>query len=252
MIEDKDIVFVTTTLYTKWLDYQTKIIKDMFPNSKHIIVDGRKNWPYSWFYWIDEVKKCDQKYFVHIDEDFFITSKEEFMKVFDKMNDFDLIGCSDGYHHYRGANPIAINTFLMYGKIEYIKKINIDLSNLKYFMTFKNNKYGWENSAGIKMKSEYKNDFKYNHIIQGGFDFDYEHEPYYSFIWTMKELGCKFDYLFPYFDDTYKSTNPRIFENSKDIGIHMWYLRSWHESFDVWGLPNNIRYEKIEKYLNFK
>ncbi len=60
------------------------------------------------------------------------------------MNDYDLIVCSDGYHHYRGVNPIAINTFLMYGKIEYIKKINIDLSNLKYFMILKNSKYSWK------------------------------------------------------------------------------------------------------------
>ena len=66
----------------------------------------------------------------------------------------------------------------------------------------------------------------------------------------MKELGCKFDYLFPHFDNFYKSTNPRISENSEDIGIHMWYLRNWNESFDVCGEQNYIRYEKIEKYLN--
>ncbi len=27
-IEDKDIIFVTTTLYTKWLGYQSKIVKE--------------------------------------------------------------------------------------------------------------------------------------------------------------------------------------------------------------------------------
>ena len=58
MVNDKDIVFVTTTLNTKWLNYQKRLIKNMFPDSKHIIVDGGKNWPNSWFYWIDEVKKC--------------------------------------------------------------------------------------------------------------------------------------------------------------------------------------------------
>ncbi len=30
------------------------------------------------------------------------------------------------------------------------------------------------------MKLKYKNDFKYDHKIQGGFDFDCEQEPYYS------------------------------------------------------------------------
>jgi len=134
MIRERDIVFVTTTLYTKWLNYQKKIIKELFPDSQHIIVDGRGNWPNSWFYWIDEVKKCDQKYYVHIDEDFFITSKEEFLKVFEKMEseNIDLIGCPDGYHQFRGANPVAINTFLMYGKVDDVKKINVDLKNMTF------------------------------------------------------------------------------------------------------------------------
>ena len=90
MIEDKDIVFVTTTLYTKWLDYQSEIIKKIFPNSQHIIVDGKENWPNSWFYWIDEVKKSDRKYYIHIDEDFFITSKDELIKAIQKMEDNDI------------------------------------------------------------------------------------------------------------------------------------------------------------------
>lgn len=70
MIKDSEILFVTTTLYSKWLDYQQDIVKNFFPNSERIVVDGRKNWPKSWFYWIDEVKKSDKKYYIHIDEDF--------------------------------------------------------------------------------------------------------------------------------------------------------------------------------------
>lgn len=251
MIKDKDIVFVTTTLHTKWLNYQKRIIRNLFPDSQHIIVDGRGNWPNSWFYWIDEVKKCDQKYFVHIDEDFFITSKEEFMKVFDKMESegLDLVGCSDGYHHFRGANPVAINTFLMYGKVEHVKMIETDLKNLKYDMVSFDGLYHWRNSADIKMKESYKDDFNYEHKIIGSGNFNCEQEPYYSFLWSMKELGCKFGYLYPNFDNKYKSTNPRLNENSKDIGIHMWYTRQWNQEFDVWGLPNRVRYEEVEKML---
>ncbi len=113
MIKDSEILFVTTTLYSKWLSYQSNIIKKLFPLSDYIIVDGRENWPNSWFYWIDEVKKSDKKYYIHIDEDFFITSKDELMKSIQKMEDdnIDLLGCPDGYHHFRGANPVALNTF---------------------------------------------------------------------------------------------------------------------------------------------
>lgn len=251
MVKDKDIVFVTTTLYTKWLYYQKRIIKDLFPESQHIIVDGRGNWPNSWFYWIDEVKNCDQKYFVHIDEDFFITSKEEFMKVFDKMEseDLDLVGCSDGYHHFRGANPVAINTFLMYGKVEHVKNINTDLKSLKYEIKSFDGLYHWVNSADIKMKDSYKDDFNYEHRMLGSGNFNCEQEPYYSFLWSMKDLGCKFGYLYPHFDSNYKSTNPRLNETSEDIGIHMWYTRQWNQEFDVWGLPNRVRYENVEKMI---
>ena len=247
MIDEKDIVFVTTSLYTKWLFYQKEIIKRLFPESQHIIVDGRGNWPNSWFYWIDEVKKCTQKYYVHIDEDFFITSKDEFMKIFEKFeNGKDLIGCSDGYYHFRHANPVAMNTLLMVGRVDDIKRFNIDLKSLTYKMTSENN---WSNSLNIKYKESYKDDFIYQHKIQGGENYIREQEPYYAFIWSMKELGCKFDYLFPFFDERFKSTNPRIDETSPDIGIHMWYTRIWNASFDVFGLANKERYERVEKLL---
>jgi hypothetical protein len=252
MVEEKDIVFVTTTLYTKWLNYQKQIIKDLFPESQHIIVDGRGNWPNSWFYWIDEVKKCDQKYYVHIDEDFFITSKEEFLKVIEKMelDGSDLVGCSEGYHHYRGANPVAINTFLMFGRVEHIKKISTDLKKLIFNLTsFDGKSYYWVNDKLIRYDKSYGDDFNYPHKIQGESNFINEQEPYYAFIWTMKKMGCKFDYLYPHFGDRFKSTNPRLTENSEDIGIHMWFTRNWHETFDVHGLPNRVRYEEVEKML---
>lgn len=252
MIEEKNIVFVTTTLYTKWLNYQKQIIKELFPDSQHIIVDGRGNWPNSWFYWIDEVKKCSQKYYVHIDEDFFITSKEEFLKVIEKMEseNIDLIGCPDGYHHFRGANPVAINTFLMFGRVDDVKRINTDLKSMTFNLTsFDNISYSWKNSEDIKFNDSYKSDFNYPFEEQGGSNFINEHEPYYAFLWTIKELGCKFDYLYPHFDSRFKSTNARLNKNSSDIGIHMWYTRQWNSDMDVWGLPNIERYNRVEKYI---
>jgi hypothetical protein len=249
MISEKDIVFVTTTLYTKWLGYQSNIIKNLFPDSEHIIVDGSSKWPISWFYWINEVKNSKSKYFIHIDEDFFITDKSELIKVLEKMEseDLDLVGCPDGYQHYRGANPIALNTFLMFGRVSKLKDIVLDDIRFSY-----NNEKGWINNYDIMYKDDYKKDFTYRFTKQGGDNFKFEQEPYYAFHWTMKELGCKFDYLFPFFDDRFKSTNPRIEEDSNDIGIHMWFTRQWNSQMDVHGLTNIERYEKVEKYLNEK
>lgn len=245
MVKDEDIIFVTTTLKTKWLKYQSDIISNMFPNSKHIIIEGSKNWPNSWFYWIKEVSKFDCKYYVHVDEDFFFESKEEFMRCFKKIEDceIDLLGVSDGYHHYRGANPVAINTFLLIGKIEHL--INLDFTNIRFGF----GESGWSNNLGLKFDNEYLKDFDYEHKKQGASNFEFEQEPYYAFLWELKKLGCKFGYLFPYFDERFKSTNPRINEDSKDIGIHMWYTREWNSNNDVWGLPNIVRYNSIEKHL---
>lgn len=252
MVKESDIVFVTTTLYTKWLDYQQNIIKKLFPESEIITVNGQGNWPNSWFYWIDEVKKSDKKYYIHLDEDFFITSKDELIKAIYKLEngECDLLGCPDGYHHFRGANPVAINTFLMIGRVEDIKRLNIDLKSAKYQLGTNDHKtYSWFNNLGIKFKEEYKKDFDYRFEYQGGSNFQNDHEPYYAFLWSMKELGCKFDYLYPFFDERFKSTNPRLEKDSDDIGIHMWYTRQWNSSMDVWGLPNVERYNLLEKYI---
>ena len=102
-VQEKDIVFVTTSLFTKWLEYQQKILKTLFPNSQIIVTDGRKNWPVSWFYWIDKVKKTKKKYYIHIDEDCFLTSKTELLKAVEALETrkIDLLGCSDGYHRFR-------------------------------------------------------------------------------------------------------------------------------------------------------
>jgi hypothetical protein len=245
MVLEKDICFVTTTLYTKFLEYQKNILNKNFPESTHLIIDGTKNWPNSWFYWIDEAKKTNCKFFIHIDEDFFLTSKDELMKVLNKMEDekIDIMGTSDGYSQYRGANPVAINAFLLIGRIDFLNKV--DFSKIQFGL----DQTGWINNYGVKFKEDYKKDFNYQHEIQGGSNFNYEQEPYYAFLWIMKELGCKFDYLYPHFDDRFKSTNPRINKDSDDIGIHMWYTRHWHTTEDVHGMTNIDRYNAVEKFI---
>lgn len=258
MINDKDIVFITTSTMSKWIGYQSKLIKHHFPDSDHIIVNGssmefKKRWPNSWFDFLSPLNSRNEKFYVHIDEDFFLDSREELLKVIEKMDseNIGLMGVSEGNQHYRSANPVAINAFLMIGRTDDIRKINIDkLSNTKYFMgTYDGKTYGWFNELGIKYKPEYGEGFEYRFTKNGGTNYDIEQEPYYSFIWYMKEIGCRFDYLFPHFDGRFKSTNPRLEEDSVDIGYHMWYTRNWYDNSDVWGMKNVDRYNEIEKFL---
>lgn len=251
MINDEDIVFVTTTLSTKWLGYQSKIIKDLFPNSDHILIDGRSNWPNVWFNWIDAIKKKDSKYYIHIDEDFFITSKEELIKAIEKLETekLDLIGTPDGYSEYRGANPVAMNSFFMIGKVDSLKKLDFEFGKLMFNYSFDGTNYNSINNFNLKFKEDYLIDFKYDFDIRGGANFSVEQEPYYLFFWLMKDLGMKFGYLYPHFDDYFKSTNPRVDMVSNNIGIHAWYTRNWDQTFEVHGVPNVERYLRIEYHL---
>lgn len=248
MVIENDLVFVTTTLNTKWLGHQASLLEEAFPKVRRIVVDGGQNWPNSWFYWIDEVKATRAKYYVHVDEDFFLESAEELTRCLDMLESgqADLIGPPDGYHHYRGANPVAINTFLMLGRVEDLRKV--DLRQIRFGWSER----GWVNNYGLTYRERYGSDFDYPHRQQGGSNLGFEQEPYYAFLWAMKEIGCRFGYLYPHFDERFKSTNPRIDEGSPDIGIHMWYTRQWDSDEDVHGMTNRQRYAEVEKYLESK
>lgn len=252
MIKDEDIIFVTTTLHSKWLNYQRKIIKDLFPGSPHIIIDGRTDWPYAWFYWMDEIKEIPGKWFIHIDEDCFIESKDEILKLIEKMDleGYTLSAVSDAYHHYRGANKVAINSFFMIGNKKDFMDVDFNYLDIKFHLT----ENGWRNSKEILFDPDkHLNGFVYPHeIIGNGENPEYEQEPYYALLWKLKEGGKKFYYLYPHFDERFKSTNPRIDSKSQDIAIHMWYTRFWDSPMDVHGLPNSERYERVEEYLKSK
>lgn len=252
MILDSDIIFVTPTIGTKWVSYQSKIVKELFPGSEHIIIDGTSDWPRAWFYWIDRIKGKNAKWFVHVDEDCFIESRDEVLRLIQKMEDedFSISAVSDSYHHYRGANPVAINSFFMIGRIQDILDLNLDISQLRFWH---HNTEGWKNNLGITYRPELRENFIYPHDTMGRSEnCAYEQEPYYMVLWMLIERGKKFYYLYPHFDENFKSTNPRIDKESPDLAIHMWYARIWESPMDVHGLPNHERYQRLENYLKEK
>jgi len=252
MIQDSEIVFVTTTLDTKWHTKQLEIIKRLFPGSKNLSLDGKTKWPNAWFKWIKEIPSSEAEWFVHIDEDCFLESREELLRLIQKMKDEDysLSAVSDGYHHYRGANPVAINSFFMVGKVRDLLDLDLNIDNLSFW----HQEEGWRNNLGIVYNEDlHRKNFSYPHeIMENGENCSYEQEPYYMILWMLIEKGKKFYYLYPHFDERFKSTNPRIDKDSPDISIHMWYTRFWTSDMDVHGMPNSIRYQKIEEYLHSK
>ena len=253
-MEERDIVFATTTLFSDCLEVQRNIIKNMFPNSQHILIDGRDTvkWPNSMFYWINLVKETDAKYFILIDEDCFLTDKEEILKTISLLNEYDFIGCPDGYHPARTANPIVINPFLLFGRIDKLRLCQYDMSGLQYRTRFTYNNYSWWNSANIKYKHLYKDNFNYPHQMIGNHTFEDGKEPYYPFFWHLLDLGMKFGYLFPHFDKELKSTNPKINEESNEMAIHIWESRNMDKDDKLFGTTTNERFEKVLKYLNYE
>ncbi len=249
MLTDQDILFITPTIWTKWLDHSKRIVAEIFPESEHLVVDGTKRWPYDWFNWIELIKDKPQRWVVHIDEDCFLRSREQLVRLIDTMEKegTTLAAVSDGYHHYRGANAVAVNSFFMVVRTDHINELNIKLSELKIGYS----SGGWTNHLGLRFDpTKHALDFEYPHeIMENGSNTNIEQEPYYMLLWMLKEKGRKFRYLYPKFDDYLKSTNPRIDAESPDIAVHMWYARECDHATTVHGLPNNERYRRLSDIL---
>ncbi len=261
MILDTDIVFITTTIFSECFNFQQSLIKKLFPDSKSLVIDGsdKYEWPNSMFKWINEVKNCNEKYFILIDEDCFLINKEEIIRTLELIESgrYDIMGCPDGYHPFRTCNPIVLNPFLLFGRISDIKeKVDIDFYNIKYKikslpgLSSKGHHYEWSNSAGIKYKHIYKDTFIYPHPILSKFYFQDGKEPYYCFFWFLKEKGFNFGYLYPYMNKDMVTTNPKIDENSDEIAVHIWESRNMNNNNKLFGKTAKERFELAKNYIS--
>lgn len=260
MIKDKQIVFLTTTLFSECLELQKSLIKYYFPDSEHILIDGsdKLSWPNSMFIWIDKLKDRKEKYFVLIDEDCFIINKQEVLNTLSLLETdvYDIIGCPDGYHPFRTCNPVVINPFFLFGRVSDFTNFDINFSELKYKIKnlpgsiSKGHHYQWINSAGIKYKHSYKDDFFYTHPILADSIFQDGKEPYYCLFWYLKDKGFKFGYLFPYMDKNLVTTNPKINENSSEMAIHVWESRNMKSQEKLFGKTAKERFELVKKYIS--
>lgn len=260
MIKDSDIVFITTTLFTECLDLQQSQIKKFFPDSKRILVEATdiNRWPNSMFDWIGRIKECEEKYFILIDEDCFIINRDEILRTLTLIDDghFDFAGCPDGFHPFRTCNPIVINPFLFFGRVEDIKKVDVDFSNLSYKIKSlpgsfsKGQHYEWTNSLKIKFKHTYRDKFIYKHPILSTAMFQDGKEPYYCFFWYLLEMDFKLEYLFPYMDRKIYSTNPKIDEISPEMAIHIWESRKFNSEDKLFGKTTKERFLLAKEHIS--
>jgi hypothetical protein len=237
------ITFFTTSTYSDIQAIQSMCIKKHFPDSEHIIIDGKLNW--HWYEWLEISKNIDSDWYVHIDEDCFITSNKGIYNLIEEMitNNYDISGPPDGHYEYRSGNHMAFNSFFM---IMNKKSIDtwINRINLTQFKKEWIEPYQFE----IKNQSHYEYNMEFG---SSGKNFSQiwkpNTEPYYDFMWVLKDNGIKFNYLEPKFGEEFQTTN--LLDNTV---IHMWHQRQRdinHIVSPLHKIRNKTRFDNFIKTL---
>jgi len=246
------ITFFTTSTFSDIQELQSKCIKKFFPDSQQVIIDGRSGWFNVWYKWLDIAKDIESDWFIHLDEDCFITKKDDIFLFINKMeiDGIDIAGPPDGCYEYRSGNHMALNSFFMILN----KRCINTWHNRKYIPQFKKEwieEYPFvkKNESNFVCNMEFGSSGKPVHLI-----WEPGTEPYYDFMWVLKENGIKFRYIEPVFDSEFQTTN--LIENSI---VHMWHQRErWSNNIvsSIHTMSNKERYDgfikKITKILNEK
>jgi len=199
-----------------------------------------------WYDWLNFSKDFESDWYVHIDEDCFITSNDEIINLIKEMedNNIDIAGPPDGHFEYRSGNHMALNSFFM-------------IMNRKCIDT-------WHNRKKIpQFKKEWIEDYPYEKRNHSHYEYNMEFgssgkplgmiwkpetEPYYDFMWVLKDNGIKFKYLEPVFGEEFQTTN--LLNNTI---IHMWHQRErFVDSIvsPIHKIPNKSRFDRVIEKIN--
>jgi hypothetical protein len=240
--------FFTTSTFSDIQEAQSKCIKNNFPNSQHIIIDGRGGWFQIWYKWLDLAKDIESDWYIHLDEDCFIFSDSGIKKITKYMidNNIDISGPPDGHFEYRSGNHMALNSFFMIMN----KKVIDTWYNRKSIPQFKKEwieQYPYE----IKNSSHYEYNMEWGSSGKPiGLIWKPNTEPYYDFMWVLKDNYIKFNYLKPSFGEELQTTNLL-----DDTIVHMWHQRErWVDNIvsTAHKMNNKKRFDEILKKINDK
>ena len=240
------ITFFTTTTNSDIQRTQSECIKKHFPDSQQLLIDGRNGWFTVWYSWLNYAKDIESDWYIHIDEDCFITSNEEVENLIQYMtdNNLDISGPPDGHFEYRSGNHMAFNAFFMIMN----RKVIDTWHNRKYIPQFKKE---WIEDYPYEKKNHSHYEYNMEFGSSGkplGMIWKPETEPYYDFMWVLKDNGVKFYYIEPLFGEEFQTTNLL-----NDTIIHMWHQRERYVDGLVSPLhkmSNKSRFDEIIKKLN--
>jgi len=240
------IVFFTTSTFSDIQEVQSKCIKKLFPESEHIKIDGTTGWFTVWYEWLNRSYKYVADWYIHLDEDCFVTSKEEIKNLIQYMteNNLDIAGPPDGHFEYRSGNHMAFNSFFMI-----MNRKCIDAwFNRKSIPQFKKE---WIEEYPYEKKNHSHYEYNMEFGSSGkplGMIWKPETEPYYDFMWVLKDSGIKFHYLEPVFGEEFQTTN--LLNNTI---YHMWHQRErWIDRIvsPVHKISNKQRFDGMIKKIN--
>lgn len=229
------ILFVTTSLGTKWESYSQALVALGYPSQKRLVIDGTREWHPLMF--LEPALREDSDYIVHIDEDCFLFDPTQLNTVISSLeadDDAVLAGLPDGGHYYRNHNPCACNLFFVVMKTRSVREMLASDPE-------------WRRR---KFSEEYIRHADPSSLEGGGVRFD-DYEPYYPFFWMILARGKKIKYLNSRLDPKVYSTDLYFRDRGTTMARHMWYLRTWHSAelgpYDK--VPNLQRYAALEKEL---
>ena len=212
------IIFFTTSTFSDIQETQSKCIEKFFPESEHIKIDGRYGWFQIWYEWLNLAMHNYADWYIHIDEDCFISSSEGINELINYMqdNNLDISGPPDGHFEYRSGNHMAFNSFFMIMNRKCIDAW-FDKVIIPQF------KKEWIEDYPFEKKNHSHYEYNMEFGSSGkplGLIWKPETEPYYDFMWVLKDSGIKFNYLEPIFDKEFQTTN--LLNNTIH---HMWHQR---------------------------
>lgn len=229
------LLFVTTSLGTKWESYSQALIERGYPSHKRIVLDGTRNW--SPLRFLGPALSEDSDYTIHVDEDCFLYDPSQLDLLISQMEedkDIVLAGTPDGGSFYRDHNPYACNLFFLVFKTRPIREM---IESNPEWMSYKF-KEGFKRAVDLDIES----------LDQSRVQYD-DFEPYYGFFWMIFESKKKIAYLKSQVNPKFLSTDVFITISSTPLARHMWYLRSWNmtESDPYEQVPNRERYLAVER-----
>ena len=234
-IVSRKVLFVTSSLRTRWLYYSQALVARHFPKAARVVLDGRREWSPLGF--LSSVLKSEADYIVHIDEDCFLLDARplnELIAWMDTQPDVALAGTPDGGVPYRNHNPLACNLFFAVFKRKAVATLVREHPKWRHY------RYSDEFAGrGAPSQSLSSSDLV---------SFD-DYEPYYPFSWLVLRGGRRIEYLRAELNPRYWSTDVRWHkEDASVIARHMWWVRDW-KSLET--KPerecNRHRYERLER-----